>query len=230
VSGPRGDDLDQLLQRAQDGDVRAFELLLAGHLPRLRRFARAFASDEAEADDLAQEALVKVYRSLRLFRYQSAFTTWMYAVVRNVFLDQARSRRAKAGQREVELQEARAATLAAEETPADALEQKQERERLWRALRLVPEEFRTAVVLFDLEGNSYDEVAAIEGVPVGTIRSRLSRGRAALKRILEESDRQAPTPAARAAALGPAERRDTSAEAAGTLSETGASNAPRSKP
>jgi len=82
-----GEDLDALIKRAQEGDVRAFEALLAGHLPRVRRFARAFSSSDTDADDLAQEALLKVYRSLKLFRYQAAFSTWLYAVVRNVFLD-----------------------------------------------------------------------------------------------------------------------------------------------
>ena len=89
---PRGDDLDALIARAQDGDVRAFEELLASHLPQVRRFARAFAVSEPDADDLAQEALIKAYKSLRLFRYQSAFSSWLYAIVRNAFLDAARSR------------------------------------------------------------------------------------------------------------------------------------------
>jgi RNA polymerase sigma-70 factor (ECF subfamily) len=68
----------------------------------------------------------------------------------------------------------------------DSLHREQERARLWRALREVPPEFRTALVLFDIEGHSYDEVAAVEGVPVGTVKSRLSRGRAHLRRILGE--------------------------------------------
>ena len=67
-----GDDIDLLIEKAQDGDVRAFETLLAEHLPRVRRFARGFAASDSDADDLAQEALLKVYKSLRLFRYQSA--------------------------------------------------------------------------------------------------------------------------------------------------------------
>src|SRR3954452_8769345 len=78
---PREADLDSLLTRAQGGDVRAFEDLLRGYLPQIRRFARAFALVDADADDLAQDAIIKVYKSLRLFRYQSAFSTWLFAVV-----------------------------------------------------------------------------------------------------------------------------------------------------
>src|SRR5258708_20318875 len=100
----RGDELDALIAQAQSGDVRAFEALLESHLAQVRRFARAFASSESDADDLAQEALVKIFKSLRLFRYQSAFSTWLYAVVRNVFLDSTRSRAGRERLREETLE------------------------------------------------------------------------------------------------------------------------------
>lgn len=185
---PRGDDLDQLISRAQGGDVRAFETLLASHLGLVRRFARAFARHEADADDLAQEALLKVYRSIKLFRYQSAFSSWLYAVVRNVFLDAVRSRRGRESELEEALEDGHTKDLAGADTPHEALARSQERDRLWAALRQVPEEFRTALVLFDIEGCSYDELAAVENVPVGTVKSRLSRGRAHLRRLLGEQE------------------------------------------
>jgi RNA polymerase sigma-70 factor (ECF subfamily) len=184
---PSGRDLDALIARAQGGDVRAFEALLAGQLPQVRRFARAFARSDTDADDLAQEALLKVYRSLRLFRYQSAFSTWLYAVVRNVFLDAARSRAHRAREDPLRAEHSEVAGAA---PPDERLHREQERRRLWDALRQVPEEFRSALVLFDIEGHSYDEVAAIEEVPVGTIKSRLSRGRAHLRRLLGEPEEE----------------------------------------
>jgi RNA polymerase sigma-70 factor (ECF subfamily) len=188
---PRGDDLDALIARAQAGDVRAFEALLAEHLGQVRRFARAFAATDAEADDLAQEALIKVYKSLRLFRYQSAFSSWLYAVVRNVYIDSSRSRAGRERAREDSLQPEHLGALPPAETPERLLDREQEKARMWRALRQVPLEFRGALVLFDIEGCSYDEVAAVEGVAVGTVKSRLSRGRAHLRRLLgqrEESE------------------------------------------
>ena len=191
-----GDELDELIRRAQGGDVAAFEKLLQGQLPRVRRFARAFASSASEADDLAQEALIKVYKSLRHFQYQSAFSSWLFTVTRNVFLDALKSRRGREKQREEPLEAAHTSELSGGDDPEGELRRARDKERLWRALQQVPAEFRTALVLFDIEGHSYDELAAIEGVPVGTVKSRLSRGRAALRKLLEAetaSDTRAPT-------------------------------------
>jgi RNA polymerase sigma-70 factor (ECF subfamily) len=180
------EDLDALLSRAQGGDVRAFEDLLRAHLPQVRRFARAFAPVEADADDLAQDAVVKVYRSLRLFRYQSAFSTWLFAVVRNSFLDAAKSRAGRQRGTEDALDDRHARAPSDAPLADEELQREEEKERLWRALRQVPPEFRSALVLFDLEGHTYDELAAIEGVPVGTVKSRLFRGRALLRKLLGE--------------------------------------------
>ncbi len=180
------EDLDALVTRAQEGDVRAFEKLIASHLGEVRRFARAFARCETDADDLAQEALIKTYKSIRTFRYQSAFSTWLYAVVRSVFLDYVKSRAGRERLRAVSLVPEHTRYLAGGVVADEALAHEEERERVWLALRQVPVEFRTALVLFDIEGRSYDEIASIERIPVGTVRSRLSRGRAHLKRLLGE--------------------------------------------
>ncbi|MFL5248352.1 MAG: RNA polymerase sigma factor [Myxococcales bacterium] len=203
----RADDIDLLIEKAQDGDVHAFEMLLAGHLPTVRRFARGFAATPADADDLAQEALIKVYKSLRLFRYQSAFSTWLYAVVRNVFLDATKSRAGKERSMEESLGPAHTRDLPGGAPADERLDREQERERLWRALRHVAAEFRTALVLFDIEGKTYDEVAAIENVPVGTVKSRLSRGRTQLRRLLGEAEdgRSPEAAASREGADAPAE-------------------------
>ena len=179
-------ELRALIARAQDGDVRAFERLVAAHLPQVRRFARAFARTEADADDLAQEALVKVYKSLRSFRFQASFKTWLYSVVRHVFIDNTRGRSGQARAREEALPEEHAQLPSPADTPHESLARTQERERLWRALRELPPDFRTCVVLFDVEGYAYEEVAAIEGVPVGTVKSRLSRGRTLLRALLAD--------------------------------------------
>jgi len=189
ASGP---ELDALVARAQAGDVTAFEALVAAHLGQVRRYARAFEAREADADDLAQEALLKVHRCLRQFRHQSSFSTWLFAVVRTTFLDalKGRARRERGLERALGPADAEAPSGA---LPADeGLARAEERDRLWRALREVSAEFRSAVMLYDLEGHTYDEVAAIEGVPVGTIRSRLSRGREQLRRALERLEAESP--------------------------------------
>jgi len=179
-----GADINALIARAQQGDTRAFEQLVASHLGLVRRYARAFASYEAEADDLAQDALLKVYRSLRLFQCQSAFSTWLYTVVRSVYLDAVKNRSARERARERVLESWDTAQEPTAPAADELLSREQDRHRVWQALRQVPTEFRSALVLFDIEGRSYDEIAAIEGVPVGTVKSRLSRGRSHLKRLL----------------------------------------------
>jgi RNA polymerase sigma-70 factor (ECF subfamily) len=185
------EEVEELVRRAQAGDVRAFETLVAAHLPLVRRFARAFSRNDDEASDLAQEALVKVYRSIRSYRFQSAFSTWLYAIVRNVFLDGARSRIGKERAAEQALEPRHIEGQPVTDVDVDALradhrlEREEERRRVWAALEVVPPEFRATLVLFDIEGLSYDEVAAIERVPLGTVKSRLSRGRNHLRRVLE---------------------------------------------
>jgi RNA polymerase sigma-70 factor (ECF subfamily) len=191
--------IEDLVRRAQQGEVRAFEALVGAHLPLVRRFARAFARNDDEAADLAQEALVKVYRSIRSYGFQSAFSTWLYAIVRNVFLDGARSRVGKERAAEQPLErrhiEGRPLLDGAGAGDPDAmradhrLEREQERRRVWDALATVPHEFRSTLVLYDIEGLSYDEVAAIERVPLGTVKSRLSRGREHLRRALAAEKR-----------------------------------------
>ena len=181
---PDGGQLEALIGRAQQGDVRAFEQLIAAQLPQIRRYALAFARSEADAADLAQEALVKAYTSVRAFRFQSSFSSWLYAIVHNVFLDHVRSRRGKERALEEPLDPARHERGSEAPAADEQLAREEERRRLWAAIRQVPVDLRSALVLFDIEGHSYDEIAAIEGVPVGTVKSRLFRGREALRKVL----------------------------------------------
>jgi RNA polymerase sigma-70 factor (ECF subfamily) len=184
--------IEDLVRRAQQGDVRAFEQLIAAHIAQVRRFARAFARSHEAADDLAQDALVKVYRSLGGYRFQSAFSTWLYAIVRNVYLDGARSRAGKDRAAEQPLDALSADGGLAGDADADAdtqrpdrlIEREEERRTVWSALSAVPPEFRATLVLYDIEGFSYEEIAAIEKAPLGTVKSRLSRGREHLRRVL----------------------------------------------
>ena len=178
--------IDALVARAQDGDVRAFEALVEEHLPTVRRFARAFTAAGGEADDLAQEALVRVHRKLRAFRFQAAFSTWLFAVVRSAFLDGVRGPEARRRSLTEPLR-AEHAELEGGRRPDEVALAEEERRRVWDALRRIPVAFRTAVVLFDIEGRSYDEVAAVEGVAIGTVKSRLHRGRAAIRELLGET-------------------------------------------
>jgi RNA polymerase sigma-70 factor (ECF subfamily) len=187
LASVRRDEVDQWIARAQDGDVRAFEALVSDQLPVVRRFARAFARSDSDADDLAQDALLRVYRNLKSFRYQSAFSTWLYSVVRSAFLDAAKASGARTRSLEEPLGRDHLQVTGGTRPDVTA-EGEDERRRLWRAIREVPAEFRTALVLFDIEGCTYDEVAAIEGIAVGTVKSRLHRARGQLRALLDAAE------------------------------------------
>jgi RNA polymerase sigma-70 factor (ECF subfamily) len=179
---------DELIKRAQAGDVRAFETLIETHISRLRRFARSFAKSDADADDLAQDALIKVYRSLRGYRFESSFSTWLYRVTKNCFMDAQRS----AATRERTVAAVSEGAGQADDNLAVApdvlLLRAEERARLWAAIAGISVEFRTVLVLCDVEGLGIGEVAAIENLPQGTVKSRLHRGRTQLARILQDSE------------------------------------------
>jgi RNA polymerase sigma-70 factor, ECF subfamily len=188
-------DNDEDVRRAQQGDVRAFERLIGAHVAKVRRFARAFARTDADADDLAQEALIKVYRSIGNYRLEAAFSTWLFAVVRNAFLDVRKSRAGRDRALEQPLDAAPAPSDADEVPgPDELMARAQDRQRLWAAIGGISAEFRTAVVLFDVEGLSYEEIAAIEKVPLGTVKSRLKRGRDQLRRALGQWEEKTGNP------------------------------------
>jgi RNA polymerase sigma-70 factor, ECF subfamily len=182
--GPNPHEVAALVGRALEGDVVAFEELVGHYQRKVYTFALALSGDPEQAKDLSQDALVKVYRSLGSYRFQSSFSTWLYSVVRNTFLDERRSKLARersidhssAGALEEELDSA----VGAEES----LLREEARRELLSALHQVPEPFREVVFLTDLQGLAYDETAKVLSVRVGTVKSRLSRGREALRAIL----------------------------------------------
>jgi len=175
-----------LLRRARDGDPAAFQELIRPHLESIRRFALSFAKNPVDADDLAQDALIKAFRSFHTFDGGAALPTWLYTVARSTFLDSRRSRLHKARGRERELDESQPHDHPTQEA---LLDRRQQVEALWNAIRTLDPKFRVPLVLADVEGMTYEEVADIERVPIGTIRSRIARGRA---KILERLRSAAP--------------------------------------
>jgi RNA polymerase sigma-70 factor (ECF subfamily) len=173
-----------LLLRARDGDAAAFQALLGPLVPSLRRLAFAFAGNWDEADDLAQEALVKAFRHLDSFEERSALSTWLYAVTRGVCRDWCRSRAVRRRAQEVSAGDSLVSHGSLQD---EELAQRELAQELWSAIQTLEPEFRAVLVLFDVEGLSYGEIAEIEGLPIGTVRSRLSRARARIRRHLSAS-------------------------------------------
>lgn len=177
---------------SQPKETRGWEALpptdlLAQQIQRAHCLARALGTAEPDAEDAAQEALLKAHRSHALFQGRSTFTAWVLTVVRNKVRDAKKSRRARMRSAEALALSTLGDSFAAPDAE-ELLERAQTKHSVWQAIDLLPPQFRRAVVLFDLEGHSYDEIAAIESISVGTVKSRLSRGRAVLRHTLRDSD------------------------------------------
>jgi RNA polymerase sigma-70 factor, ECF subfamily len=179
-------DIDQrLVERVQRGDKRAFDLLVVKYQRKLFRLLSRLIRDPAEIEDVAQEAFIKAYRALPNFRGESAFYTWLYRIAINTAKNHlvAQGRRAPT-QTEAEIEDAEnfddGELLRSEDTPDRMLLSKQVAEAVNRAIEQLPAELRTAIVLRELEGLTYEEIAASMNCPIGTVRSRIFRAREAV--------------------------------------------------
>ncbi len=171
----------EIFERARAGDPKAFTVLVSPHVDRLRRLARSFCRDDTEADDLTQEALLKAYRALAGFDGRASLTTWLYTIAKNQYLDHRRSKLFRWRARESEFEDVGESHLP---SPDALVEEKEKVCQLWRAVRQIDDKFRIPLVLCEIDGLSYEEAAEIERVPIGTIRSRIARGKARLEEIL----------------------------------------------
>jgi RNA polymerase sigma-70 factor (ECF subfamily) len=175
----------QLVERAQRGDKHAFELLVAKYQRRLGRLISRFVRNAAEAEDVTQDAFIKAYRALPAFRGDSAFYTWLYRIGINTAKNHlvAQGRRAPTST-PFDADEAEdfedAALLHEVATPENELMSKQVVEVVNSSLQELPDDLRTALTLREIEGLSYEEIAAVMNCPIGTVRSRIFRAREAI--------------------------------------------------
>ena len=184
------DDNDQqLVQRVQKGDKSAFDLLVLKYQHRVLKLVSRFVSDAAEAQDVAQEAFLKAYRALPSFRGDSAFYTWLYRIAINTAKNALVSNRRRPVDFDLDLQDPdqydRHAKLKEVDTPEGVLLTEEIREVVERAMQQLPEDLRTAIVLREIEGLSYEEIAEAMDCPVGTVRSRIFRAREAIDKRLQ---------------------------------------------
>ena len=179
-------EVDQLLvERAQRGDKRAFELLVEKYQRKLARLVSRLVRDPGEAEDVTQEAFIKAYRALPSFRGDSAFYTWLYRIGINTAKNYlvATGRRAPTST-EVDAEEAESFESGEQlrdiNTPESLLLSKEIATTVNGAIESLPEELRSAIQLRELEGMSYEEIAKLMDCPIGTVRSRIFRAREAI--------------------------------------------------
>jgi RNA polymerase sigma-70 factor (ECF subfamily) len=175
----------QLVERAQRGDKKAFELLVVKYQRKLARLLSRFIRDASEVEDVTQETFIKAYRALPSFRGDSAFYTWLYRIGINT----AKNYLVAAGRRAptmtgVDNEEAedieQGEQLKDLNTPENQMISRQVAETVNSTLQELPEELRTAITLREIDGLSYEEIAQIMNCPIGTVRSRIFRAREAI--------------------------------------------------
>jgi len=184
---------DEILIRAfQEGDKAVFDELVLKHQHKLFNLCYRLSGDYQEANDAAQETFIKVYESLKRFRFESAFSTWLYRIAVNTCKNKFKSSTYRQKEKTVSLdnpglsQDDDSALEIRDDTysPAKELEKKERMRAIEEAIRMLPPEQKTVVTLRDIEGFSYEEIVQITGTTLGTIKSRLARARLDLRKRL----------------------------------------------
>lgn len=169
------------------GEARAFDLLVEQYAARVYALAYRLVGNAEDAQDMAQEAFVRVYKALPRYNGAAAFATWLYRIVTNVCLDEMKRRRRRpAAFTEFEDDDGHGLVdrLADGETPEDATLRRARQRAVQQAILTLPEHYRLVLVLYDLQGFSYQEIAVFTRQNVGTVKSRLNRARNQLKEKL----------------------------------------------
>lgn len=181
--GDRGIDLE-LVRRVQRGERAAFDLLVHKYQHRIAHLISRYIRDPGEVEDVAQEAFIKAYRGLARFRGESAFYTWLYRIAINT----AKNHLVSAGRRvpdqgvdATEAEQYDSGTLLQDaDTPEHTMLTREIEGTVYRAIEGLPPELREAITLREMEGLSYEEIAAVMDCPIGTVRSRIFRAREAI--------------------------------------------------
>src|SRR5690606_6518283 len=175
----------ELVARVQRGDKRAFDMLVLKYQRKIMRLLSRMVRDPGDVEDVAKEAFIKAYRALPQFRGESAFYTWLYRIAINTARNwQAASARRPSAPNVIETEDGETFSqidnLTDISTPESLAASRQIVETVNAAINALPEELRTAIILREIEGMSYEDIAQTMGCPIGTVRSRIFRAREAI--------------------------------------------------
>jgi len=179
----------ELVKRAQNGDKAAFDALVSKYHLKVVNLATRFVKNADDAQDVAQEAFIKAYRGLKNFRGDAAFYTWLYRIAINSAKNYLVSQSRKSPAYAVDVEDAEhmesATNLKEYDTPEGNLLTEEIEQTVYKAIKDLPEDLKTAITLRELEGMTYDEIASVMECPIGTVRSRIFRAREAIDKHLK---------------------------------------------
>lgn len=178
----------ELVARVQQGDKRAFDILVQRYQYKIIKLVSRYVHDSTEALDISQEAFIKAYRALPGFRGDSAFYTWLYRIAINTAKNYLVAQGRRPPGSDIDAQEAEQydgqSSLKEYQTPERMLLRDEIEATVYGAISALPEDLRTAITLREFEGMSYEEIAQTMGCPIGTVRSRIFRAREAIDKKL----------------------------------------------
>jgi len=182
--------VDQLLvERVQKGDKKAFDLLINKYQHRIISLVARYVSDQTEALDVAQEAFIKAYRAIDRFRGDSAFYTWLYRIAINTAKNWLVAKKRRPPANDIDAADAEQydmdSRLKEQGTPENELMREEIRRTVYDTIAELPDDLRTAIMLREMEGMSYEEIAVTMDCPIGTVRSRIFRAREAIEEKLK---------------------------------------------
>ena len=182
--------VDQLLvEQVQKGDTKAFDLLINKYQHRIVSLVARYVSDQSEAQDVAQEAFIKAYRAIDRFRGDSAFYTWLYRIAINTAKNWLVARKRRPPASDIDAADAEQydmeSRLKEQGTPENEMMREEIKRTVFDTIAELPDDLRTAIMLREMEGMSYEDIALTMDCPIGTVRSRIFRAREAIDEKLK---------------------------------------------
>ncbi len=180
----------KLIRKVKKGNVEAFEQLIINYESNIYNIALGVCKNEHDAFDIAQEVLIKVYKNINKFNFSSKFSTWLYTVTRNTAIDYIRKEKNKS-YKNISQDEEKVIEIADESRgPLDILIANEDTKMVKRCMEKLEETERLLIVFREIQGHSYEELAAIFDIKIGTVKSRLSRAKTKLKNLIVEDMEQ----------------------------------------